>query len=140
MAKVKYGNWDLVKELEEFEEETIKWAKKGIAKTINKIYNTAVALAPVDMGFLKESIDFMYKDGGLTGIISVGAEYAIYVEYGTGIYATGPGGSRAKNSLGLMKMKMENGTLLTVVQRNLFGTQLSMKAEHSSISIFHRGG
>lgn len=29
MAKVKYGNWDLVKELEEFEEETIKWAKKA---------------------------------------------------------------------------------------------------------------
>lgn len=41
----------------------------------------------------------MYKDGGLTGIISVGAEYAIYVEYGTGIYATGPGGSRAKTPL-----------------------------------------
>ncbi|MDU2218319.1 MAG: HK97 gp10 family phage protein, partial [Staphylococcus epidermidis] len=33
MAKVKYGNWDLVKELEEFEKETIRWAKKGIAKT-----------------------------------------------------------------------------------------------------------
>lgn len=53
-------------------------------------------MAPVDMGYLKESIDFMFKNDGLTGIVSVGAEYAIYVEYGTGIYATGPGGSRAK--------------------------------------------
>ena len=96
MAKVKYGHWDLVKELEEFEKETIRWAKKGIAKTTLKIYNTAVAMAPVDMGYLKESIDFIFKNDGLTGIVSVGAEYAIYIEYGTGIYATGPGGSRAK--------------------------------------------
>ncbi|MCG1173280.1 HK97 gp10 family phage protein [Staphylococcus epidermidis] len=96
MAKVKYGNGELVKELEKFEKETIKWAKKGIAKTTLKIYNTAVAMAPVDMGYLKESIDFMFKNDGLTGIVSVGAEYAIYIEYGTGIYATGPGGSRAK--------------------------------------------
>lgn len=96
MAKVKYGNWELVKELEEFEKETIRWAKKGIAKTTLKIYNTAVAMAPVDMGYLKESIDFIFKNDGLKGIVSVGAEYAIYIEYGTGIYATGPGGSRAK--------------------------------------------
>ena len=73
--------------------------EKGIAKTTMKIYNTAVALAPVDLGFLKESIDFKFTNGGLTGVINVGADYAIYVEYGTGIYATGPGGSRAKNSL-----------------------------------------
>ncbi|END1833446.1 HK97 gp10 family phage protein [Shigella flexneri] len=96
MAKVKYGNWDLVKELEDYEKDMERWVKKGIAKTTLKIYNTAVEMAPVDMGYLKESIDFMYKDGGFTGIISVGAEYAIYVEYGTGIYAEGPGGSRAK--------------------------------------------
>ncbi|HEI7020761.1 TPA: HK97-gp10 family putative phage morphogenesis protein [Staphylococcus aureus] len=96
MAKVKYGADSMVVELDKFDKKIEEWVKKGIAKTTMKIYNTAVALAPVDMGFLKESIDFMYKDGGLTGIISVGAEYAIYVEYGTGIYATGPGGSRAK--------------------------------------------
>ncbi|MBM6506826.1 HK97 gp10 family phage protein [Staphylococcus pasteuri] len=77
MAKVKYGNWDLVKELEDYEKEMERWVKKGIAKTTLKIYNTAVEMAPVDMGYLKESIDFMYKDGGFTGIISVGAEYAI---------------------------------------------------------------
>ncbi|MDG0843159.1 HK97 gp10 family phage protein [Staphylococcus equorum] len=96
MAKVKYGNWDLVAELEEYKRETEKWAKKGIAKTVNVIHNTAVSLAPVDEGFLKESINFEYKDSGLTGVIEVGASYAIYVEYGTGIYAVGPGGSRAK--------------------------------------------
>ena len=37
------------------------------------------------MGYLKESIDFIFKNDGLTGVVSVGADYAIYIEYGTGI-------------------------------------------------------
>ncbi|HDN3427522.1 HK97 gp10 family phage protein [Staphylococcus aureus] len=77
MAKVKYGADSMVVELDKFDKKIEEWVKKGIAKTTMKIYNTAVALAPVDMGYLKESIDFMYKDGGMTGVVSVGAEYAI---------------------------------------------------------------
>lgn len=96
MAKVKYGNWNLVAELEDYREEMERWVKKGIAKTTMKIYNTAVALAPVDTSYLRESIDYKFTDGGFSSVISVGADYAIYVEYGTGIYAEGPGGSRAK--------------------------------------------
>lgn len=96
MAKVKYGADSLVVELERYQKDVDKWAKKGIAKTTMKIYNTAVALAPVDTSFLKESIDFKFTNGGLTGVINVGSSYAIYVEFGTGIYAQGPGGSRAK--------------------------------------------
>lgn len=96
MAKVKYGADKLVVELDKYSKEIEKWVKKGIAKTTMSIYNTAVALAPVDLGFLKESIDFKFENGGLTGVINVGADYSVYVEYGTGIYATGPGGSRAK--------------------------------------------
>lgn len=96
MAKVKYGNWDLVAELDDFRDEMEDWAKKGILKTTLAIYNKAVTLAPVDMGFLKESIDYKLTDGGLSSVISVGADYSVFVEYGTGIYATGPGGSRAK--------------------------------------------
>lgn len=96
MAKVKYGADSLVVELENYKKEMEDWVKKGILKTTLAIYNTAVALAPVDLGFLKESIDYKITDGGLSSVISVGAEYAIYVEFGTGIYATGAGGSRAK--------------------------------------------
>ena len=77
MAKVKYGADGLVVELERYQKDVEKWAKKGIAKTTMKIYNTAVALAPVDLGFLKESIDFKFTNGGLTGVINVGADYAI---------------------------------------------------------------
>ncbi|WP_353452839.1 HK97-gp10 family putative phage morphogenesis protein [Staphylococcus coagulans] len=95
MAKVKYGNLDLVAELDDYRDEMEKWVKKGILKTTLAIYNTAVSLAPVDLGYLKESIDYKITDGGFSSVISVGADYAIYVEYGTGIYATGPGGSLA---------------------------------------------
>ncbi|UTQ10089.1 hypothetical protein NMK97_03340 [Bacillus amyloliquefaciens] len=33
-----------------------------------------------------------YQEGGLRAVISVGADYAVYVEYGTGIYAEEGGG------------------------------------------------
>ncbi len=84
----------LVQALGDYADEIEEWAKRGIAETTMIIYSSAVANAPVDTSFLKQSIDFMFKDGGMTGVISVGAEYAVYVEFGTGIYATQ--GSRAK--------------------------------------------
>ncbi|WP_294582957.1 HK97-gp10 family putative phage morphogenesis protein [uncultured Staphylococcus sp.] len=93
---IKWGSEELVVALDKYKKETERWAKKGIAKVTNAIYNEAVARAPVDLGFLKESIDFKYENDGYKSVISVGAEYAIYVEFGTGVYATGPGGSRAK--------------------------------------------
>lgn len=85
MAKVKYGNWELVKELEEFEKETIRWAKKGIAKTTTIIHNSIVSNMPVDTGYLRESVSIDFKKGGLTGVINIGSEYAVYVNYGTGV-------------------------------------------------------
>lgn len=96
MAKVKYGADSLIVELERYQKDVEKWAKKGIAKTTMKIYNTAINLMPVDTGYLRESTSVDFRNGGLTGVISIGSEYAVYVNYGTGIYAVGPGGSRAK--------------------------------------------
>ncbi|MCZ4248198.1 HK97 gp10 family phage protein [Bacillus amyloliquefaciens] len=43
-------------------------------------------------GNLKNSIEIDYQEGGLRAVISVGADYAVYVEYGTGIYAEEGGG------------------------------------------------
>ena len=51
--------------------------EKGIAKTTMKIYNTAVALAPVDTSWLRESISYEFYDGGFSSKINVGADYAI---------------------------------------------------------------
>lgn len=82
------------KALREYEANMLKWAKRGVAETILIIYSEAVARAATDSGYLKESIDYKMFDGGLSGVVSVGADYAIYVEFGTGIYATR--GSSAK--------------------------------------------
>lgn len=96
MAKVKFGADELVVELEKYDKEIEKWVKKGIIKTTNAIANEAKARAPVNLGHLRSSITTEILDGGMTGKVNVGANYAIYVEFGTGIYAKGPGGSRAK--------------------------------------------
>lgn len=74
--------------------ETKRAVKRLISQTAEIIAGQAVALAPVDTGNLKSSIDIDYKDGGLTAKISVGSEYAIYVEYGTGVYAVDGNGRR----------------------------------------------
>lgn len=93
MAKVKYGADSLVVELERYQKNVEKWAKKGIFRTTLKIYNTAVHLMPVDTGFLRQSTTIDFENGGLTGVVKIGSMYALYVNYGTGIYATK--GSRA---------------------------------------------
>lgn len=123
MAKVKYGNWDLVKELENYERDIERWVKRGIAKTTAKIHNTIISLMPVDTGYLRESVTMDFKDGGFTGVINIGSEYAIYVNYGTGIYATGAGGSRAKRYRGHTKMLTVSGTLLKGNMLNPFGSR-----------------
>ncbi|WP_164670965.1 HK97-gp10 family putative phage morphogenesis protein [Virgibacillus doumboii] len=86
-AKVHVGNRLLEKALKDFEDHVIDRAREIVQETGLKIFNNAVALAPVDDGNLRDSITFESSLDGLSVLIRVGAEYAIYVEYGTGIYA-----------------------------------------------------
>lgn len=87
-GRIKYGNKGLEISLKEFEKHVIKEVKRIVAETAEMIHAQAVALAPTGDGNLKASIEVQYIRGGLTAIVRVGAGYAIYVEYGTGIYAT----------------------------------------------------
>ncbi|MCP3741461.1 HK97-gp10 family putative phage morphogenesis protein [Rossellomorea sp. BNER] len=73
--------------VDEFEKRVIKEIKRIVKETAEMIVTNAKALAPVDDGSLRDSIDVVYTKGGLTAIISVGVSYGIYVEFGTGIYA-----------------------------------------------------
>lgn len=93
---VKVGHKQLQKVLQQYGYEVEKRVKEIILETTLLIHNHAKTLAPVDDGNLRDSIEFDILENGFTGYVRVGAEYAIYVEYGTGIYATGPGGSSAK--------------------------------------------
>ena len=88
---------NLLKAVDDFEEQYIRAVKRVVAETATKIQTTAQALAPVgqfDGGNLRKSIELKFEDGGLKAEIIVGAEYGIYVEYGTGIYAEGGDGRK----------------------------------------------
>ncbi|WP_240458701.1 HK97-gp10 family putative phage morphogenesis protein [Virgibacillus sp. Bac330] len=73
--------------VDRFEEKFINAVKRVVVETAELIQSQAQALAPVDDGNLKQSIEIRYFNRGLSAEIIVGAEYGIYVEYGTGIYA-----------------------------------------------------
>lgn len=83
-----YGYKGFEVAVDKFEKHIIKQIKRIVSETAEMIVSQAKALAPVGDGNLKSSIDVTYAQGGLTAIIKVGAEYGIYVEFGTGIYAT----------------------------------------------------
>ena len=85
---------NLVRALQVFSDKTIDEVKQGVSETAMLLNTEASSRAPVDEGNLKNSIQS--EIGGLEATVMVGASYGIFVEYGTGVYAKGPGGSRAK--------------------------------------------
>lgn len=60
-----------------------------VNKTVHDIEAHAKQNAPVDTGFLKSSIQAKMISE-TQGVVSVGAEYGIYVEYGTRFQAAQP--------------------------------------------------
>lgn len=88
----------------------------GCLHTAQRIERAAKILCPVRTGYLRSSIrsDVLGEDGAYA---SAGGSYrgthgamrdvfyAVYVNYGTGQYATGPGGSRMKNPSGGMQAR-----------------------------------
>lgn len=57
-------------------------------------------VAPEERGDLKDSIEAKTYETpyGLVTVVTCGVFYGIFVEFGTGIHATGEGGSRAKQT------------------------------------------
>lgn len=84
----------LIADLEDWGDDVIEQAERGVTETAALWETEASSRAPVDTTALKDSIKADY--GGLEATVTVGSNYAIYQEFGTGIHATGPGGSRAK--------------------------------------------
>ena len=85
---------NLVRALQVFSDKTIDDAERGISETAMLLNTEASSRAPIDEGNLKNSIQS--EIGGLEATVMVGAFYGLFVEYGTGVYSKGPGGSRAK--------------------------------------------
>lgn len=101
------GLAELNKVLTDLAKQYPKQVLKGCADTGFVIETEAKKLCPVGAyvggsGNLRSSIRTnVDKDKGEVTVTAGGSEtskdvgYAVYVEYGTGMYATGPGGSRA---------------------------------------------
>jgi len=82
------------REINNFTNDMIRGIKRVIAETAEMLVSQAKTLAPVDTGNLKNSIGARYFDDGLSAEVSVGADYALYIEFGTGIYALSGNGRK----------------------------------------------
>ena len=88
MARIKFGGQELLRAVARFEDGVLDEVKRIVYETARVIQSNAKALAPVDDGNLRDSIEMTILNGGYLAKVTVGAEYAIYVEYGTGIYSS----------------------------------------------------
>lgn len=67
---------------------------KQLEKCCLLVESEAVKKAPKQDGTLRQTITSGISADGLEGIVYSPLEYAPYVEYGTGLFATGTGGGR----------------------------------------------
>ncbi|KEK13019.1 hypothetical protein EP18_03925 [Lysinibacillus sphaericus] len=95
MARITFSGRRLLRAAQRFEEGLLDKVSDIVYETARLIQAQAKALAPVDDSGLKDSIE-MRMLGKYNAEVTVGVHYAIWVEFGTGVYAEGPGGSRAK--------------------------------------------
>lgn len=86
MARIKFGGRELLRAARRFEEGLLDKISDIVYETARLIQTQAKALAPVDDGSLRDSIE-MKMLGKHNAVVTVGVHYVIYVEYGTGIYA-----------------------------------------------------
>ncbi|ALA55060.1 HK97 gp10 family phage protein [Shouchella clausii] len=84
---LKYGQMKLAAFFSRKKREILREINQAIEDTAQYIQAQAMLLAPVDKGNLKNSIQIYYLRGGTAAVVQVEADYGIYVEYGTGIYA-----------------------------------------------------
>lgn len=78
------GLKELQAKLKKLPDQVKQAAIADIEDAADMIVIKAVQKVPVDLGVLKQSIGNEPKNGGLNYIVFVGAEYAPYVEFGTG--------------------------------------------------------
>lgn len=59
--------------------------KTSISELTKKGYEYMISIVPEDTGNLKSSITWEFDNTSQKGIITIGTDYALFVEYGTGI-------------------------------------------------------
>lgn len=85
----------LKRDLERYERMVMDAVRDIVRDTLELLKTEILERVPIDTGWLRESVDYTIAADGLSGTLLIDCDYAVYVNFGTGIYATGPGGSRA---------------------------------------------
>lgn len=83
----RFGNKKMQRAMRKWEDSVIEDVKKVIFETAYLVQSEARSRAPEDSGYLRQSIEVEILNGGLSARVIVGADYGIYIEYGTGIHA-----------------------------------------------------
>ena len=73
---------------------TMDDVKQVVRLNTTEMHQKASRKVRVDSGHLKRSLTIEFLDNGLTGRVYTDVEYGMYIEYGTGIYATGGRGRK----------------------------------------------
>lgn len=92
MRITRRGDRSTRRALERMERRIEKKTQRAVNKTVLYIRQVARAGVPIDTGYLRESIDI--TGTGLSKVVSIDAEYANFVIYGTGIYNSQGGGRK----------------------------------------------
>lgn len=77
MSVTRFGSRALSKALKKWGNQIEDEIKRIVVETAAVIQTEARARAPVDSGYLRQSIEVEVLQGGLTAIVTVDAEYAI---------------------------------------------------------------
>lgn len=93
-AKVSFGNKALERALTNYGDDVIGRVKEIVSETTYNLYNNLIDLIPVDDGNLWKSVEIEFSNDGLSAKITIGAAYAIFVNFGTGIYAQNGNGRK----------------------------------------------
>lgn len=88
---------DVSKNLDTFiKNEFPNYIKEAMMQAVSMVQESAVSKAPKDTGYLARSIDIDVSEDGKEGVIFSNAEYAPYVEIGTGIHSSKGTGRKDK--------------------------------------------
>ena len=96
MSITRVGNKTLARAIKKWGKYIEKDVKRIVHETAMIIQSEARARAPVDSGYLRQSITYVMDidSQGMSATITVGADYGIYIEYGTGKYAKNGNGRK----------------------------------------------
>ncbi|OMC83359.1 hypothetical protein BK130_07380 [Viridibacillus sp. FSL H8-0123] len=86
MVRITFSGHNLERAFTSWSRDVENEIEKIVLETVRMIQAQAKALAPFDDGSLKASIEVRQIDK-FSATVTVGSDYAVYIEYGTGIYA-----------------------------------------------------